>query len=200
MTIFTQHAFDRVTERLSLSQREVAQILDSGETIPLGLERGSNKMHRLFYSSHDNQCFVAVQDDSTGEVITILPPDFDRHCRVSLDTVNQLQLQAQEKLQSKSYDAEAVVTEKQPQVGIYFKLYFSSIHQDKPRIRNMKLSAGNYPGGILGLRDSPEVEQIVRSFAKLNIREGEYLTQVLVHFGKHGVKTRFELQSYNLEL
>ncbi len=89
-TTFTYHAFDQVAKRLHLSHEEVAQILDFEKTIPIGLELRSRRMHILFYSDTDHECFVAVRDEKTREVITILPSNFDRHCKVPLSAITEL--------------------------------------------------------------------------------------------------------------
>lgn len=77
-TSFTRHAWMRVLERLSLSPAEVAVLLDGGLTVPVGA-RG-RAVHQLFFSPPDAQCFVAVQDNDNGAVITVLPLDYHESC------------------------------------------------------------------------------------------------------------------------
>jgi hypothetical protein len=84
-TTFTAHAFVRVFERLHMSPEEVSAALDSDQCTPLGFEHRTDKMHLLFYSPDDDECFVAVRDEATREVITILLPNQDVHCRVPLE-------------------------------------------------------------------------------------------------------------------
>lgn len=84
-TFFSTHAFERVVERLSLDTEEVAALLTYDLAIPIGREHGTTRVHRVFYSVPDAQCFVAVQDESNGEVVTILPIDFSAW-PVSLET------------------------------------------------------------------------------------------------------------------
>lgn len=79
-TRFSRHAFDRVEERLTIPKAEVAAILDSGEAVPIGSETGSSRLHRLFYSIPDDTCFVAVQDERSGTVVTVLPVDYHERC------------------------------------------------------------------------------------------------------------------------
>ena len=73
---FTHHAYGRVLSRLSLSPAEVADLLDYDLAVDVGTECGTSRLHRLFFSTPDRMCFVAVQDESTGEVVTILPIDY----------------------------------------------------------------------------------------------------------------------------
>lgn len=70
--IMTRHASTRVSQRLSLNKRQVRNIMDSPKAILIGQEKRGNIIHKLFWSKPDSQWFVAIQDRSTGEIITIL--------------------------------------------------------------------------------------------------------------------------------
>lgn len=72
----TRHAQERIGDRLSMAPDEVAAILDHDFAVPLGADSG--RLHRLFFSPADKQCFVAVQDQENGDVVTILPLDYHR--------------------------------------------------------------------------------------------------------------------------
>jgi hypothetical protein len=61
---------------LSLSPGEVADLLDWDLAVNIGVESGSCRVHRLFFSAPDGMCFVAIQDDENGAVVTVLPVDF----------------------------------------------------------------------------------------------------------------------------
>jgi hypothetical protein len=82
-TSFTRHACSRASELLSLSTSEIADILDWDLAVDIGVDNGTNRVHRLFYSSLDGICFVAIQDSKTKAVVTILPLDY--HENISLD-------------------------------------------------------------------------------------------------------------------
>ncbi|MBI3075320.1 MAG: hypothetical protein HYY92_03905 [Parcubacteria group bacterium] len=75
--ILTFHAYERISERLHLRNDEIRMLLDADppRTVDIGLEQGTNRIHRLFFSEPDNYCFIAVQDTRTGEVVTVLPMD-----------------------------------------------------------------------------------------------------------------------------
>lgn len=83
---FTTHAFYRVASRLSLSQDEVATIIEQ-KSILIGQD--GNKVHKLFYSLPDHFFFVAVQDSVNSEVITVLPIDYHNRWRVSEGARNE---------------------------------------------------------------------------------------------------------------
>ena len=74
-TFFSHHAFDQVLARLHMSHGELQELLDANLCVPTGRE--GEKIHRLFYSKFDNYYFVAVQDERTDEVITVLPIDYE---------------------------------------------------------------------------------------------------------------------------
>ncbi len=93
---FTRHAFERINgteeieKRLNLTEQEIADLIDSESTIPLGREKGKkDRLHLLFYSHIDELAFVAVFDDKTREVITILPIDYHNRWRISGGTIQQ---------------------------------------------------------------------------------------------------------------
>jgi hypothetical protein len=73
---FSRHAFKRVAQRTLLSCEEIAAILDRGLFVNTGQRPGFNRVHLVFYSHLDNDYFVAIQDVTTGTVITILPLDY----------------------------------------------------------------------------------------------------------------------------
>ncbi len=85
-TQFSEHALERVSERLSMPQHELAEMLNKNMTVDIGFEQGSNRMHRLFYSKQDRLCFLAIQDMKNGTVVTVIPADNHGTTRhVSLD-------------------------------------------------------------------------------------------------------------------
>ncbi len=75
-TSYTHHAWSRVLDRLSLTPAELSRILDRDLAVDIGYEEGTRRIHRLFYSVPDQTCFVAIQDEKNGAVITVLPLDF----------------------------------------------------------------------------------------------------------------------------
>jgi hypothetical protein len=80
-TRFSEHALERVKERLSLSIEEVAAILDHDLAVFVGIDEYSNRHRRLFFSVPDNNFFIAIQDADSGEVVTILPLEYHLNLR-----------------------------------------------------------------------------------------------------------------------
>ena len=70
------HAFQRVMERVSLHPSVVCGIIDSGRYVKIGSDSGSSREHKLFYSSKDKQCFVAIHDTRAKIIVTVLPLDY----------------------------------------------------------------------------------------------------------------------------
>ena len=71
---FTKHAIDKIYERTSLNPGIVTGILKNNTDICVGSR--NNKVHRLFYSMSDNECFVAIQDINNGDIITVITLDY----------------------------------------------------------------------------------------------------------------------------
>lgn len=73
---FSFHAYERVLERLSIEPNELAELLDWGFAVKIAEEKGTHRIHRLFYSREDFQYFIAIQDEKTRTVVTVLPVDY----------------------------------------------------------------------------------------------------------------------------
>jgi len=88
---FSYHAFDRVSDRLSIAHDDLIEIINSGLNINVGQEKSTNRVHKLFYSDNDKSCFVVIQDIKTGTIITILPIDYHDNIAwvVSVELQNQ---------------------------------------------------------------------------------------------------------------
>ncbi len=90
MTIhFSKHAFDRVRERLGLSSFQVKELFETYKTVPLGIEKKSNRSHDLFFSVNDNACFVAVRDNVDGTIVTIVPAEWHNRWRISIEAMTE---------------------------------------------------------------------------------------------------------------
>jgi len=97
---FTQHAFIRAEERITLGIKEISQIIKWEMFVSIGVEKNTNREHRLFYSSPDSQCFVLIQDIKTNTVITILPLDY--HESISWAVSLEFQKEAKELILGKT--------------------------------------------------------------------------------------------------
>jgi|SRR5690554_107534 len=84
-TSLTRHALCRLEERTKIGSDRLRKLLDKGSYINLGVEAVFDRRHCLFYSMPDNECFVAIQDTMTGEVITVLPLDYHENLSFKID-------------------------------------------------------------------------------------------------------------------
>jgi hypothetical protein len=173
---FTKHAFSRVRDRLNLRKRHVAYILDNDLCIPIGIEEGSSRVHRLFFSKKDGCCFVAVQDESNGEVVTILPVDYHKRWQVSLQATE---------------DAKKLACRPSEPQGVPVKYIFTAF-VDNP-------SGGGYSMVNLGsmpIQEGDDIESIIidslvhdmvirRLEAKVNLDERE-CQEITMKVGKKG--------------
>lgn len=73
---FTYHGLQRSLERTSLSIDSILDIINQDLCILLGSEE--NKHHKLFFSTLDNHCFIAVQDSFNKEIVTLLPCEYSK--------------------------------------------------------------------------------------------------------------------------
>lgn len=83
MIRFTSHARIRLEERLSLSNEEINDLLENSKCVLLGQEE--ERVHKLFYSKPDNNYFVAIHDETTNEMVTILSLDYHNRWVIDLD-------------------------------------------------------------------------------------------------------------------
>jgi hypothetical protein len=97
---FTQHAFIRAEERITLGIKDILQIIKWEKFVSIGMEKNTNREHRLFYSNPDSQCFVLIQDIKTNTVITILPLDY--HESISWAVSLEFQKEAKELILGKT--------------------------------------------------------------------------------------------------
>ena len=111
----SEHALQRVSERLHLTDTEVLEILDNDLTVDIGTE--DVRVHRLFYSTVDEMCFVAIQDSWDGIVITVLPLDY--HANVAWDVSDE----AQDKAKALFSTKPPVVTGNKPVLHLTAKAF-----------------------------------------------------------------------------
>jgi hypothetical protein len=101
-THFSNHAFDRVQERLTLTNNEVLCLFVNECNVPLGIEKSSNRSHDLFFSITDNACFVAVRDINDGTIVTIVPAEWHNKWSISIEAMTQAKLLAKETMDIKT--------------------------------------------------------------------------------------------------
>lgn len=185
-----------------MSQEELADLLDNGNSVPIGNEiRARNRMHHLFYSVTDQTCFVAVRDEKTGEVVTVLPMNFDNHCRVADSALamvireNGLRTDPVTIMEKAEKPKPNPKAHKRPTYR--FTLYFRNL-QKKFRLVTLSIPSEGYPQGLAQLESDPTIHEQIRELAKSSAREDEVFDDVFVQFGKKGNSTRFVLKKADL--
>ena len=84
---FRKHALDRVLERLHMEPRDVLHMINWDFVVLLGEE--GDKVHKLFYSEVDQNWFVAISDEETKEIVTVLPYDYHNRWRIAPGALEQ---------------------------------------------------------------------------------------------------------------
>lgn len=78
------HASLRIGQRLRISEQEVLDILKYDICVTIHVEKGTNVVQKLFFSTPDKAWFVAVINIVTRQVITVTPFHRDEGSRVLL--------------------------------------------------------------------------------------------------------------------
>jgi hypothetical protein len=82
---FSRHALARIGERAKLDYFTIADMLDFDGGVYIGSEFVFDRKHYLIYSEPDDCCFVVIQDDLSGLVITVLPLDYHENLAWSVN-------------------------------------------------------------------------------------------------------------------
>lgn len=175
---------------MHIAEDELCRILDHGDTIPLGVEPGTTKLHRLLYSPADEACIVVVQDTRNGEVITALYPDFDNFCRVSWQTIRELECR------HGKYPAELTrkaVAQPTKFTQIIFTIYFRKLDRKLKQVY-VRLSSSEYPLDKTALARDSSVSSQIRDAIRLNGLNGEVFEDVWVQFGRSGMPEKFPFE------
>ncbi|PCI29401.1 hypothetical protein COB55_02215 [Candidatus Wolfebacteria bacterium] len=172
-TSFTKHALRRVSERLSLSEEDIGIILDSNRVHPVGRDRGSSRVHKLFYSTLDDLCFVAIQDEETGKVITVLPIDYHNRWRISLEVQQQARDLIKRKIEIKKFRLSANVE--------------GGIGNERRTINLGTIKKNDYGRTLEIAAENPEVRKVAEERLSGNIRHGEHVTHIFIRKGRKGI-------------
>jgi hypothetical protein len=92
MKVFSEHAVLRVRQRTKMTTCEILELISAGRALNMGCKPGIPKRHILFYSAADDSCFVAIQDELDGTIITVLPVDY--HLNLAWDVTPELEQMA----------------------------------------------------------------------------------------------------------
>ena len=82
----SSHAAKRIFQRTSIDSLELMKLLDNGACVNIGQIAGSSRRHLLFFSQKDKFYYVAIQDERSGKIITILPPAYHKNSAWKITT------------------------------------------------------------------------------------------------------------------
>ena len=191
-TNFSRHAYERVLERLTMELDEVADLLDWDLAVKIGDEKGTRRIHRLFYSHDDHQCFIAIQDGKTKTVVTILPVDYYETLvakipQPSLVEAERLVSCPPEAKPKKVVTAPADVSGK-PKVPRSFKIQvtFVNLHRGSRTVNLGSWPAESHGGSIARLLQDTQFFEAMRNRVNEEIQPDEYAARLLIRLGKRG--------------
>lgn len=107
-----EHAVLRMTERSSITEQELIGQLTDGKYIKVGEEPKSYRAHWLFYQPREQLWYVAVVDERTEEIITLLPPDYRGAFAMDMDLLEEAKELTEEKPRSRQADSTAASAKK----------------------------------------------------------------------------------------
>lgn len=191
-TTFSRHACERVVERLTMEPDEVVDLLDWGLAVKIGEEKGTRRIHRLFYSHDDHQCFIAIQDEKTRTIVTILPVDYYATLAWKIPKPS---FEEAEKLVSCGTDAKpktAATLDKDSTIGQAarrsFKITGTLMNlQKRPRFVNLgSWPAEAYDGLTSQLLQDTRFLQEMQSKLHVKRQPDEYVVGLVIRLGRKG--------------
>ena len=192
-TRFTEHALERVGERLHLSHKEVAQLLDQDMCVALGKDGSSNRVHKLFYSEPDSFWFVAVQDAATGEVITVISIDQHHRWKVSGDALSLARAKACGEEVSLSPPL-PISPELVPVSQMITLRFVGMVGNKSHRTRAVGLGRMRYElEQVPFLYQDLAVRDFLKDQASKELLEGEYVEALSAYWGKSGHRKYIEI-------
>ncbi len=190
-THFSQHAFQRISERVRLRSEDIMRMLDAKITVNTGRKPGFNRDHLLFYSELDNDFFVAIQDSLTGTVVTVLPLDYHTNLAWKI-TQQQCQLAKQRWLEFKNSLPEYPAPEKLASKFLVNALYLNEEGAPKAKLLQ-KVPAEPYQHSTIKLvKDLLKPTEIARLAHDKGI-EPEIIYGVSIRLGNDGCPMFFDL-------
>jgi hypothetical protein len=182
----TSHARQRLAERTQMTEQDLLHIFNTGvETTPVSNE--GKKVHRLFYSVDDDQCFVAVVDEKVKEVVTIRTPEQSLHGVVTFEAVEHLRCLLRPRVVSMK-----AVSPSCPSIASVFRLEVSFWENGSGHVRRKTFTVptADFPQArqdLLALETCDGIQKIVEDFIKTHRRANEMSDNVVtVKVGKKG--------------
>ena len=194
---FTRHAFERVDERLHLTHKEVAEILDSGKTALVRQETNPVVGHFLFYSKVDSTCFIAIQSEKDGSVITILPPNCLLRYKISEHVINDLVKAGNSHAATGSTTPTGL---KLDSPGRYIELSFRRYDTNKVREHVYRFKSRPpvcTPGELYKVFDDESFRVAIRDeIMEVMSEDREMLVSVHAKLGRHGKKEPIDVAKF----
>ena len=181
----TYHAFGRTLERVSISVDAVTRIIKKGLATPIKHGSGPQQSHLLFYSPKDRRHFIAVQENRTGKIITIMPHNSVSSQHTSNSLVGSAWVSnLEETLRKAGAHQTSVVNAQQ---GTYFlRFCFRGDRNNRLRTVTMEIPAYKYPRGYEQIQSDSKLQNTLLQFAMENRRRSERFDCLLFSLGKRG--------------
>lgn len=182
---FSNHARNMLEERIAATDEYVCELLDAGACVPVGREKGSNKIHYLFWSEKDGKCFVAVQDERNREIVTLLPTQYQNRFKMSCG-IEMWARQLAENLKREPSSGS-------PLPMVHVKCII--VHGSKRRIIIFKLNGEEYLDSYPTIRSgsrNKNLDNTIKEFLARELKEGEHCTFILTRWGGSGLWTSYE--------
>lgn len=181
-TYFSKHALKRIGQRTKLNYFVIADMLDYGGAIDVGVETVFDRKHWLFYSELDDCCFVAVQDSITGLVVTVLPLDYHENLAWKVDA-NSL-VEAKEK--SFHYNLNDTNKSKEPPSIIIVKARYMSDQDYQKTAMLTKFKAADYNDDLFKVLKDESFESEVNYHCKLKRIDVLKVHEITIALGNDG--------------
>ena len=185
---------------------EVSDLIDWGLAVEIGEEKGTRRIHRLFYSHDDSQCFVAIQDEKTKTVITILPVDYYENLASKipgsfLDEAQQL-VSCNSGLGAEISPAANITAAAASPAPFVFKIGGTVMNmQGKPRTFNLgSWPATGYEGSTARLLLDARFFKEMQNKINLKMRPHEYLVGLIIRHGSRGKAVWVDVESDGREI
>ena len=160
-TNFSIHAFERLNERTSFTQEQLTFWLDHKMYLNLGCKPGIPKQHLLFYSPVDEDYFVAIRDEQTGTIITVLPLNY--HENLAWKVTENDKIKAREKISVLEFSRKACLdANKTLRVAVNF-LDIAGCRKTKAIL---KLSIGEFGFDLGQIKNDKSLKVILQNSSK----------------------------------
>lgn len=193
-THFSHHAAKRVTQRTLLTRSELASVLDHRLFVHIGNEPGLPREHLLFYSLPDENFFVAVRDNLTGAVVTVLPLEYHENLAWSISPAQmkkakELACRVAAETEAKTLAASQSVSSIDPEVPnslIVSCIYLTSSGRTAIKML-LKVSAVDYKNDIRTFLHDDRTPALLDSAALQKELDPARVLALAARLGKNGI-------------